>query len=357
MAKNIVVCMDGTWNTPNIDEDGDDDQTNVVKLFDQVQEKSSDGRNQVKYYIKGVGTDWCDRLMGGAFGVGLSAKIKEAYKYVALNYEEGDSLYFFGFSRGAYSVRSLVGLIRKSGLLSVKKVGLDALDNYIDYAYSLYRIRNDGVDSSAATSFRKTYCDTPKIKMVGVWDTVGALGIPVKSFNFFIKEFYEFHDTELSAIVENAFHAVAVDEWREDYAATLWSPKEKPNQYVEQVWFPGAHANVGGGYRSSNLSLVPLVWMIANAKKCGLGIKDLRISAALKKITPEAIVNSYENFLSGAYSQMKSPYFRPIGVTAYGNEAIHELVIEFLKGDSYRPKNPVKEYLCGDFRPVGKLRI
>lgn len=355
MAKKLVVCMDGTWNTPNVDPGGDEEPTNVYKLYKLLNERDADGAAQQATYIKGVGTDWCTRLSGGLFGVGLSERIKDGYRFLVQNYDDGDAIYVFGFSRGAYSARSLVGLIRKSGLLKRARLSGRQLGARIDAAYSLYRIKNDTVDSQAAQDFRAQYSWTPKIKMIGVWDTVGALGIPLKSFDAFIREFYEFHDTELSAIVENAFHAVAVDEWRKDFASTLWTPKEKPNQRMEQVWFPGAHANVGGGYKGNALSRVPLQWMLAQATECGLAFGNSRSGATMP--SPQDIVNSYGRFLGGAYQQVKAPFFRPIGSAEHGNEAIHPVVRDFLQSDDYRPKNPVGSHVIGDFRPQGKLRL
>ena len=358
MAKKLVVCMDGTWNTAEVDPGGGEEPTNVYKLHQLLAAQDAHGHAQLSRYINGVGTDWCDRLLGGVFGVGLSRRIQDGYRFLVQHYQPGDEIFVFGFSRGAYSARSLVGLIRKSGLLNMATFKARQLDALVGSAYSLYRIKNDSVDSPAAQDFRAQYSHTtPKIKCLGVWDTVGSLGIPIQSFNFFVREYYEFHDTELSAIVENAFHAVAVDEWREDYAATLWRPKSKPNQRVEQVWFPGAHANVGGGYKGNQLSLMPLQWMLAQASDCGLAFKRSKALEAALALSPHHIVNSYGRFLGGAYQQLKSPHFRPIGETAFGNEAIHPIVQTFLARDDYRPKNQVGDFVVGEFCPKGKLRL
>ncbi|GAM09589.1 hypothetical protein OR1_01869 [Geobacter sp. OR-1] len=170
-------------------------------------------------------------------------------------------------------------------------------------AYQLYRNRDGSSDTDFAKQFRASYAhDGIKIKFLGVWDTVGALGIPFKVFESFNAEHYQFHDQELSGIVENAYHAVAIDEHRENYDVTLWNPRQKVNQQLEQVWFVGAHADVGGGYEVKDhpIADAALAWMQEKAK---LGDKGLVINkiqpvngAKLKKSPP---TDSYREFLGG----------------------------------------------------------
>ena len=267
MAKNIAILFDGTWNKPDEDlERNGDENTNVVRLKSAILAKDNSNNPQHVWYEKGVGSDWYDSIMGGAFGTGLSLKIMEGYKELVENYEEGDQVFIFGFSRGAYSARSLVGFIRNAGLLKKANIG------FLNNAYSLYRTRDNGPDSENARFFRSQYSREIDIQCLGVWDTVGALGVPLESFQHFNKDFFAFHDTELSSIVKNAFHALAVDEHRENFFPALWDPKEKPNQVVEQVWFTGAHANIGGGYPEDNLAIITLNWMANKANACGLNI-------------------------------------------------------------------------------------
>lgn len=347
MPKKLIVLMDGTWNTPHEYPETDGDcSTNVAILDGLITPRDQSGMEQRKHYISGVGTNWYDRLRGGAFGVGLSDKIKEGYEFLSRNHQPGDSIYIFGFSRGAYSARSLVGLIRNSGLLNPGHVDL------IDEAYSLYRTRDQGADSANAIAFREKHSRATEIHFLGVWDTVGALGIPLDSFDWFNREYYQFHDTELSGIVRNAFHAVAVDEHREDYTAALWDPKFKPNQTVEQVWFSGAHANVGGGYANNSLSDLPLAWMIDKARGCELAVNDPVPSPG----SPD-IVDSYGQFMAGAYKLVKSRHFRTVGATVYGGESIDLSVQDRLASTpTYRPGNAVGEHLAGQFKPVARLR-
>jgi hypothetical protein len=188
-----------------------------------------------------------------------------------------------------------------------------------------------------------------------VWDTVGALGIPVESFNWFNKPYYQFHDTELSGIVKNAFHAVAVDEHRKTYQCTLWDPIGKPNQVMEQVWFCGAHANVGGGYSNNTLSDLTLRWMMEKAQQKGLELDQQKIPTSQQGIPP--IMDSYKNFLGGAYRRFEPRYFRTIGATRYGQELIDDSVVQRARADqNYRPKNDVGDNLIGDIQPIRRIR-
>src|SRR5947208_156518 len=169
LAKKLIVCADGTWN----DEDGAAGPTNVVKIHRSFQNNYVEGVNQWTCYVTGVGTRLRERIRGGAFGYGLSKNILEAYRFLVEQYEHGAELYFFGFSRGAYTVRSLAGLIRNSGLL--KKEHRDRADE----AMSLYRSRSNKKhpNADAAVAFRAKYSYEADIEFIGVWDTVGSLGI------------------------------------------------------------------------------------------------------------------------------------------------------------------------------------
>ncbi len=347
MTKRIVMCFDGTWNTPDNNGDiGGDTSTNVWKFFNSVAEKGTDGMTQIKWYDEGVGTKWYNKVRGGAFGVGLSTNIQEGYRFLAKIYEEGDEVYLLGFSRGAYTARSLVGMIRNSGLVTPENL------SKVPEAYQLYRTRDEHADGPNAVFFRENYSRTIKIKCIGVWDTVGALGIPIESFEWFNKAYYEFHDTELSGIVENAFHALAVDEWRENFAPTLWAPSTQPNQRMEQVWFVGAHANVGGGYEQEQLSDIALAWMQGRAISCGLAIEASKIPQITAANYAGSMQNSFDEFMRGFYRIMHSRYFRKIGNTDFGNEQVHLSVAERLNSvTAYRPKNPVGAKVAGVRNP------
>ena len=264
--KRLVVCCDGTWSTPNQAR-----CTNVVRFFDSVADRGPDGVLQRPHYVQGVGTAPWSRILGGVFGLGLSGNVQDAYRFLVDNFEEGDEVFLLGFSRGAYTARSVGGFIRNAGIL--RRENLDRLGE----AYEIYR-SGDGADSAEATRFRERYSRESRIRFVGVWDTVGALGIPGSSFNpiTWFNRRWRFHDTELSSWVDAAFHAIAIDERRKSFEPTLWQPTTAPGQWVEQVWFAGVHSDVGGGYADDQRGLadIALVWMGERAAACGLGLTD-----------------------------------------------------------------------------------
>jgi uncharacterized protein (DUF2235 family) len=221
VAKRLVVCCDGTWNFAD-----QPSKTNVAKIALSVRPGSASGQEQRVYYHSGVGTLRRERLRGGAFGTGLSRNVLDAYRFLVESYEPDDELYFFGFSRGAFTVRSLAGLVRNSGILR-----RDHADRTPD-AWALYRDRIERPSGAAATLFRRSYARETPIRFVGVWDTVGALGIPVPDPAWLrpaVDRFnrrWAFHDTELSSRVTAAFHALAVDEQRSAFRPTLWHQQQ-----------------------------------------------------------------------------------------------------------------------------------
>ena len=201
MPRKLVVCFDGTWNAPEEDEGGlarrdavDCRETNVVRIYRSICGEDTTGipdggcagpapAPTLKWYDRGVGTQWYGKLAGGAFGFGICRNIREGYKFLVDHHEPGDEIYLFGFSRGAYAARSLVGWIRNCGLVRREFAPApDADDNpIIVEAYELYRARDDSADTDAALAFRSHYGQPGvRVKVLGVWDTVGALGIPVE---------------------------------------------------------------------------------------------------------------------------------------------------------------------------------
>jgi len=333
--KRIVIFCDGTWNTPDEQVGGKLCQTNVVKMANALSSSSSDGVTQLLYYDVGIGSegDLFTRVYDGATGTGISENILQAYRFIVKNYEPGDELFFFGFSRGAFTVRSLAGLIRNSGILKYKNMDQES------GAYRLYQSRKPQHQPREveATLFRKTFAveETTKIKFIGVWDTVGALGNPL-FMNGIVSRRNGFHDTDLSTKVSFAYHALAIDEKRKNFEATLWhQQKDSKNQVLEQVWFPGVHADVGGGYPEGGLSDIALAWMLEKAQGCMLKFRPI----PMKPGSLAMIHDSYTGFY-----RLQPPYFRPIDIGIPGrgktNESIHRSVIERVKKDpAYRPKN------------------
>lgn len=280
MSKRLVVCCDGTWNTPDQSVGGHPLPTNVTKLALAVSEQAADGTRQCVYYHPGVGTSRWDHLRGGAFGYGLSRNVVDAYRFLVDNYEPGDELFFFGFSRGAFTARSTVGMVRNCGILRPENAAR------VGEAYALYRNRVEHPSGIASTLFRRAYAHDPAITFVGVWDTVGALGIPVPTARWLqplVSRFnkrWAFHDTQLSSHVQAAFQALAIDEQRRPFAPTLWIQQPGARtQVLEQVWFCGAHCDVGGGYHETALSDIALLWMLDKARGHGLEFDPAALAA------------------------------------------------------------------------------
>jgi len=346
--KRIAICCDGTWNSPdqNKDEDGIPSPTNVVKLARAIKLHADDGKEQNIYYDRGVGAsgNFAKRTFEGATGSGISRNIKEAYLYLVNHYEPGDELYFFGFSRGAFTVRSLAGLIRNCGLLRK-----DAIE-HIDRAYEIYKSSDalDKPNSNVSTLFRRTYAveDLTKIKCIGVWDTVGALGNPLL-LKGITTERHRFHDYRLSFSVLNAFHAIAIDEKRRHFKPALWQQKASNTgtQLLQQVWFTGVHTNVGGGYPATGLSDISLEWMMEKASLCGLQFNDIE----LNKDPIQDREESWKKFY-----KLIPRYHRPIdnpgedpetGIPLLTAESLHDSVlIRYRDRDDFRPPELVEYF-------------
>ncbi len=347
MNKRIVICSDGTWNTPDQKEGGKYRPTNVVKIARAVAPISFDGKPQVLFYDKGVGAEQSglDRLAGGLYGHGIDENIKDAYRFLIHNYVKDDEIFFFGFSRGAYTVRSVTGLIRNSGLL--KKVHTDKIEE----AYELYR-KDLHPDSKEIKEFRHRYSREIEIKFLGVWDTVGALGVPGGLLRRWRKKRYEFHDVKLSGIVKNGYHAVAIDERRKPFQPTLWKNEKKPSQIIEQVQFPGVHSDVGGGYIKTNLSDISLLWMEEKAEDCGLIFEE----EYLKEILDPDALGILHNSRRGIFRILPS-YIRQIGEKKLTYEAVHPAAIYRYKNyePPYKPRNLI-EYLQKFDHRVAKVQ-
>lgn len=267
MKKKLAVFCDGTWNEP------DKNPTNVAKLFKATCPENN-GVPQIAYYIQGVGTHWYDRAIGGAFGFGISDNIKDGYKFLCSNYEIGDDIYLFGFSRGAYTARSLAGLIHNMGILKREyfdKIN-EAYNRYKDKSIEWHPNPNKGLK---AKSFRDQYTHGGEtVTFLGVWDTVGALGAPYGlSLGYLSDKIFgcRFHDIKLSNTIQSASHAVSLDERRWPFRPTLWElqPTHNPNDFIVE-WFPGVHSDVGGGYKQTGLSDLTLKWMMQHADSKGL---------------------------------------------------------------------------------------
>jgi uncharacterized protein (DUF2235 family) len=266
--KRLVVCCDGTWNKPDSER-----VTNVEKIARTVESDpaKTGGDYQLVYYISGVGTSSyaADRILGGAFGFGLFHNVIASYRFLAQNYEPGDEIFIIGFSRGAYTARSVAGMLAKVGLLT--KVSL--VQERLPEAVRLYQGTpgHEGPLGEGVEEFKHDHCHAATVTFLGVFDTVGALGVPG-----FERDAPKFHNVQLSTQVRCARQALAIDETRMKFAPTFWEIAEgdadasTQDPRVKQVWFEGAHSDVGGGYAHTGLSDTSLLWMTREAHAAGL---------------------------------------------------------------------------------------
>ena len=269
--KRLLLACDGTWSRAD-----QQDPTNVVRLTERVPARGADGVEQVVRYHPGVGTMPGERILGGLFGYGLSADVREVYEFVVEHFEPGDELYFVGFSRGAFTARSCVGLIRNAGVL--RRENLDRVDEAIE----LYRDRSPSTHPTGAeaTAFRAAWSQETRIRFIGVWDTVGALGIPRLGLDWPVLRWlgrlnqrWAFHDTALSSWVDHGAQALAVDERRLPFAPTVWSPHGPgAGRRIEQAWLAGSHSDVGGGQPERGLADLGLWWLAGQAVEAGLAL-------------------------------------------------------------------------------------
>lgn len=270
MAKNIVLLSDGTGNSARSTT-----PTNVGRLYAALSLEYPE--EQIAFYDDGVGTQRLKplKILGGAFGYGLRANVIEMYKFLCRSYDDGDRIYLFGFSRGAYTVRVLVGLVHRCGLIAKDEFSNEAelhkaaQNNYTKFRKSFNRIYTRAFKrpTKKARAGQSEERNRPDIQFLGVWDTVDAYGLPIDELAVLWDNFiypYRFRDRTLSDLVLKARHAIALDDERHTFHPVLWDESDEDRKgSIEQVWFAGVHANVGGGYPDDSLAHVSLDWMLA----------------------------------------------------------------------------------------------
>jgi len=358
LPKNIVICCDGTGNS----FENPDNDSNIMKLYSTL---VLNGKDQVGYYHPGVGTmgsptarnriskAW-SKIVGLAFGGGLLDNVGDAYRFLMNVYEEGDKVFLFGFSRGAYTVRALAGVLHLFGVLNSGNDGL------IRYILSLYAKRTRDANRmvstfqcSAAEHFKMMFSHACPLHFVGVWDTVSSYG--------WIYNPVRLPYTGRNPDMKNGRHAISIDERRCFFQKNVWGQPFE-NQSIKQVWFAGVHSDVGGSYSEteSGLSKITLEWMMAEALKCDLKVDETKAKAVLGdpqpsyRLIPDAkgkIHNSLTKqwwiaeLLPHRYfdeATRKAKWRFPFGASREvpDGSVLHETVHERLGSDvGYKPKN------------------
>ncbi len=388
VPKRLIVCLDGSWDVPsdvstvpprtarlsldptNASCTSENPATNVRRFYDSVLPRSHNGWPQTKWYDDGTDLPWLGRYRDGTFGYALDLQILQSYAYLVTLYEPGDEIFLYGFSRGAYVARTLTGLVGTCGLISpslidaqqlnrVKDLALSSPsnlatsyeltrslrelvlhpgDHLLTEAYRLYRNLGHDAHGRASASFRSQAGQTASIALLGVWDTVGPLGIPTKALKCLNDHRYNFHDTDLSITVKRAYHALAIDEHRSDYNATLWTSPTRDGQILEQRWFSGSHGDVGGVYRERELSDLSLSWIQRRSVEAGISIEG-----ANSKYEPNPLGQLHDSFsegFRGLRRWLHSRFYRPVLQTGTGTEVLDESVrIRLLRDSNYRPNN------------------
>jgi uncharacterized protein (DUF2235 family) len=323
----------------------------VTKVARAVLPRARDGIDQVVYYHDGVGTGGgMDRVTGGGFGHGMEDNIRILYRFIVYNYEPDDELYFFGFSRGAFTVRSLAGFMRKVGLVQKDD------DYYVPDIYHCYETNKGPGTPEWEKAFHnvRDVRPCPLICFIGVWDTVGALGAPGLIGQIFNRGKYKYHDVGLHDAIQNAAHALAIDERRRPFAPDIWRKPEGWAGRLEQAWFPGVHSNVGGGYWPDGLANEALHWIVEKAADLGLQFDESYLAYFLPCFN-SVLVDS----MTIAYRAM-IPHDRKLGEHAADGEKVHQAAIDRmgLPACAYGPES-LKAYLAnpGGPQPANTTRI
>ncbi|KAJ5232985.1 hypothetical protein N7468_005941 [Penicillium chermesinum] len=316
-AKRIIACMDGTWTNsdygytrPTLDERNATIQvpTNVTRLYRALRKRGLGDTSQVLYYHPGVGSsgELVDTLEGGVFGAGVSENVRETYDFIVSNYEPGDEIILVGFSRGAFTARAVAGLITDIGLLNTKGM---------EYFYAIFEDVQNWKNPHYKDKFPTVpFPDKPstptrgneyrrrleenkltrlydpegyriKVRCVAVWETVGSLGIPDTN----LSNRLHFYDTSLSNEIEYAFQALALDETRTSFVPTLWHRPSHVHTHLRQVWFPGAHSNVGGGMPDQEIANITMAWMMDQLASIGVSFEN----GIIEKIFTENVLYYY----------------------------------------------------------------
>ena len=359
-SRRLALFLDGAWDTVS-------SNTNVWRMKSMCAKRGPDGAEQLVYYNKGLGTSAGEIVRGGVFGYGIDDVVVDAYEWLIENYEDGDEIFVVGFSRGAYTARSLSGLVSRCGLL---RAGAPLS---IRQLYERYRRGNDAPsihqmletparpDAPVEERWMRRHCREVGVKFTGTWDTVGALA-GSSHLSLLTGGDHDFLDVNLRRSEQFAFHALAIDEHRAAFRPTLYSryvpkapgaddPPPRTLDQAEQRWFVGAHANVGGGVDNDLLAQVPLAWLVGKASLHGLAFRDaVEVEADFARSPVE---DSFAEFAGGVYKvlELGQPYYRTIATPREEhpstwletiNETVDGSVFDYWRANpAYRPQNLV----------------
>jgi uncharacterized protein (DUF2235 family) len=354
MARAVILLSDGTGNSA-----AKLAKTNVWRTYQAI---DLSGPDQIAEYDDGVGTSSIKllALLGGAFGWGLKRNVLHLYKFLCRNYRDGDRIFGFGFSRGAFTIRVLTGLVLSQGLVrwhSEEELDLLARAAYREFREKRFRrkfslawvgrlvlsvivaVRNSATGRKPYDSGRNR--QVPSIAFLGLWDTVDAYGMPIEELKIGIDKFIwplYFDSLKLDKRVERAYHALALDDARATFHPLVWDESAEPldvtPKRVNQVWFAGMHSNVGGGYPDDALSRVSLLWVLDNARGAKLRMKSDVVDEYRLAATPYGRMYDSRSGLGSYYR------YAPRKVESYRNPAvIHESVyLRMSNGDDqYAP--------------------
>ena len=362
--RNILIALDGTWNQPGQRDQDRVVPSNVVKMVRaaaidalgaehnlhgaQAPRSNAGNDRQLRYYDAGVGTSGrIDKLWGGVAGRGLFGNMRQAYSWLMRHYRDGDRLFLIGFSRGAFAARSLAGMLDLCGIprqVSPRTPRYTPptarqAEQITQHATRLYRMKPGSARNIAIREFRaRHYSNDGTVHFIGVWDTVGALGLPTRGpFGWLTRRRHGFHNARLGTNIINAYHALAINEKRAPFQPTLWQcPLPQQIQNIEQVWFAGVHSNVGGGYVDAGLSDIALKWMLEKAEQHGLLINHDYVK---QRIDPN-VFGELRCSLSPMY---RAPLLGRAGpreiLTGAPGESIHPSVLQRWEAPS-RPEDP-----------------
>lgn len=329
--KRIVLLCDGNW----LDAEPPARESNVLRLARAIAPCARDGTQQLCFYTHPTPSAATFHAGGPeALARSLDEEIQSLYRQLVFNWSAGDEIFLFGFSRGAYAVRCLAGMLRNAWLLLRRHEAL------VPQAYHVYRT-TWGPDADNALNFRAGVAREVRVRFLGVWDTVGEGGIPLALFPGFDAERHAFHDTRLSRIVDHACHALAIDERRAALPPAPWHTRFDRTR-TEQAWFAGTHGDVGGGVREAGLSHLSLRWMADQAAQAGLELERETFAAIVAEDT-DAVVHGW---IPPAQRALGTAW-REIGATN-ADETLHASAEQrFMRDPAYRPRN-LREYLARD---------